>query len=1008
MEAKNEPETRPKKRTRKRIFIGLGVFVLILVLIVLLVVPGFISSEKGRRLILSKVNSSIDGEADFGDLSMSWFKGIKLTDLKFNDALGKIAFTAKQIDTKPHYMSIIAGNISFGKTIVQEPIVKIDLSIPQTRRYRRSNRIVLAGQTTAPAALPIERIDLTIKNGTVGLTGKEGKSIEFSKIDSHVNLQPPGKQTDFDINTTVKNGSEEAKLQAEGSVKPAKKTGWTYTGTNGQLTVKVDKLDLESLAPLFDLAGVKIEAKGKLSANIEGAVKDGQIENLTADITGKDLDVTGEILKSDRLKTKSLNIDVKLHREKDLINIDKLDFSSDWANAQAKGALPTNLGSLPQFLNPKLPHDLKADFELDLAALLSQLPNTTGLKEGMAVTEGKITGKVQTQTKGGAKLLQGSVNLLTLVGKIGDKQIKLSQPVKADLTIISDDNGLNFDKLNLTSSFATLDASGKGETLNYDARADLALLQSEMGQFVDIGPYNFKGTFTAKGKITNPTEKMNIDGTAAIENFVVSDTNGLKAEESKTDIDYKLGYDPESQIININRVQLAASLGQLTIRDSAINLNPGSPAPIKLTAAASKVNLSTLRPFMILFASFPDDIVLDGIIDAELSITSKNHVYTIKTDSAAINNFKLHSPGKTPFEQSKVSLIFDGDFDVKNQNRLIRKLQLKGDGIDVDFGIEQSVNGPNTTLQGKGKIDYDWAKIAGFASAFMPAGLVLKGRQSDDLTFSSTYPTDRTDRILANLSTKAAIGFEQGQYKGLNFSKTEMPINIEKGLLTIPRFTTAVNNGKLSFAAKADFKQVPTLLKVDGPIQIAENIELNKEIGKELLAQLNPLFAEASDLSGKVSFHCEKLVMPMTKADKKYTSVIGTIAIDDLRLEAAGLLGQIIQLAGATDTGQSFRIRPTRFVLENDRLQYDNMQLDIGDIPINFSGVIGPAGALNMTVTLPYTLKGALAHVDKGNGARRISLPLTGTINNPKLDTAKLIEQEAIKQGLEMLEGLLR
>jgi hypothetical protein len=1008
MEAKNEPKTRSKKKSRKKIYIGLSVFVLVLVLIVLLVVPGFISSEKGRQLILSKVNNSIPGKADFGDLSMSWFKGIKLTDITFNDALGKISFTAKQVDSKPHYMSIIAGNMSFGKTIIQEPRVKIDMSIPQTRRFRRSNRVVFAGQTTAPAALPIERIDLTIKNGTVGLTGKKGKSFEFSKIDSHVNLKPPGKQTDFDINATVQNGLEKAKLHADGNVKPAKKTGWTYTGTNGQLTVKVDKLDLESLAPLFDLAGVKIEAKGKLSANIEGAVKDGQIDNIEADITGKDLDVTGEVLKSDRLRTKSLNIDVKLRREKDLFNIEKLDFSSDWANAQAKGALPTNLGSLGQFLNPKLPHDLKADFELDLAAALSQLPNTTGLKEGMSVTEGKITGKVQTQTKGGAKLLQGSVNLLTLIGKIGDKQIKLSQPVKADITIVSDDSGLNFDKLNLTSSFATLEAGSKGEILNYNARADLALLQSEMGQFVDIGPYNLKGTFAAEGKIANPTEKMNIDGTAAIENFVVSDPNGLKAEEAKTDINYKLGFDPESQIINVNSIRLAASLGQLTIRDSAINLNPGSPAPIKLTAAASKVNLSKLRPFMILFASFGDDIVLDGIVDAELNIASKNHVYTIKTDSAAINNFKVRSPGKEPFEQSKVSLIFDGDFDVKKRNRLIRKLQLKGDGVDVDFGIEQSVKGPNTTLQGNGKIDYDWAKIASFASAFIPEGLELKGRQSDNLTFSSTYPTERTDQILANLSTKAALGFEQCQYRGLNFSKTEMPITVEKGLLTIPPFTTGVNNGKLSFAAKADFKQEPTLLKVDGPIQIADNIELNSQIGKQLLMHLNPLFAETTDLSGKVSFNCEKLVMPMTKADKKYTSIIGTIAIDDLKLEAVGLLGQIIQFVGANDVGQTFRIRPTRFVLENDRLQYDNMQLDIGDIPVNFSGVIGPNGALDMTVTLPYTLKGALAHVDKGNGARRISLPLTGTIKKPELDTAKLIEQEAIKQGLDILEGLLR
>ena len=119
----------------------------------------------------------------------------------------------------------------------------------------------------------------------------------------------------------------------------------------------------------------------------------------------------------------------------------------------------------------------------------------------------------------------------------------------------------------------------------------------------------------------------------------------------------------------------------------------------------------------------------------------------------------------------------------------------------------------------------------------------------------------------------------------------------------------------------------------------------------------------------------------------------------------------MLLLAGAKTPGQRFTLRPTRFVLQKGRLQYEDMQLDVGDNPVNFKGVIGLDKSLNMTVTLPYTMSGRTARTGEKTD-ERISIPLTGSTDKPKLDTGKLLEEqlkkqleEQLKKGLDKLFG---
>jgi hypothetical protein len=134
--------------------------------------------------------------------------------------------------------------------------------------------------------------------------------------------------------------------------------------------------------------------------------------------------------------------------------------------------------------------------------------------------------------------------------------------------------------------------------------------------------------------------------------------------------------------------------------------------------------------------------------------------------------------------------------------------------------------------------------------------------------------------------------------------------------------------------------------------------------------------------------------------------------MDQVRLQTSGLLSTIFSAGGTSARGAVITIRPTKFVLRDGFLRYDDMQMDIGDNPVNFKGVIGLDKSLDMTITLPYTAMGRTVRLGQETSGQRIKVPLKGTIDKPELDLGKLLESQ-LKQQLEDqlrkgLEGLFK
>jgi len=261
----------------------------------------------------------------------------------------------------------------------------------------------------------------------------------------------------------------------------------------------------------------------------------------------------------------------------------------------------------------------------------------------------------------------------------------------------------------------------------------------------------------------------------------------------------------------------------------------------------------------------------------------------------------------------------------------------------------------------------------------------------------------RADEPLAGLNAEGRLGFERAEYMGFDFGRTEVDVQIQDGVLRIAPFSTVVNNGQLNFAGEADFKQMPAILKTTGPIHIVKNIQINDQTTEKLLIYLNPVFAGAVNVSGMANFNCEQLAIPLVGASKNDIEVVGTVSIEGLRLQASALLDLVLSMVGTRAKEQVITVRPTKFILRDGFVRYDDMQMDVGDNPVNFKGVIGLDKSLNMTVTLPYTFAGRTVRVGGADTEDRVSVPLRGTLDKPELDLGKLLQEQLLEMGLREL-----
>lgn len=994
----NTPPKTPVRRRRKWPWV-VAVTILVILLVIVLLIPVVLSSDQFTRWLQAQISQNTGGQASIRNFSVGWFRGVRIDGFRLREPNGWAVVDVNRITTTPHYASLLSGTLALGRTVLNEPNIILNL---------RERPPSTAQKPTDFNEL--ERIrEVVVRDGRVRLTDTTGQMVQLANWNADLSVRPPGQTSRFNTDAVVLASASQpsGQLTVVGQATPNKATGWSLRGTSGDVTIDVNDLNLASVAPFLNLAGLQVQARGQVSGHIAGAIQNGQIQNLNATVTGQDVDLAGQSLNGDQLRTAQLNARASLAQTGEVIDVNQLDVRTDWARVVLTGTLPKSPGSLSQLLESGAAYNVRGNFEVNLAAVLSQMPRTLGVRPGTQVTSGQATGKINTVTENGRAVLTAQAQVVDLAGVVNNQQVSMGGPVQAALQLSSGKQGAQLDNLDITAPFAKVTARGTFQQIDYQAQANLASLQTQLGPFINLGPYRLAGQLATQGQLSVVQNITGVTGTLTAQQLAIA-ADGNSIAEPQMNVTYTMGLDRRQQVLALKNLTATASFGTLSIQNSTVPL-AGSPASMNLALTANNVDLNKLARYDVLFAALPKGLAVAGIAESRITVTRQQGTYHLASDATRIQNLVVAMPGETPFRQNPVTASFDvfvtpqpGTRDVNIQRLLVQSPQIK-----IQKG-EFTRTRQGTTVKAVGALDgqVDWAAVAPLMSTVLPGQLSITGQRPVALNFTSTYPASEKNGLLAHLTSDAAFGFDRAAYLGFDFGPTQLVARSQDGLMTIGPISTAVNNGKLNFVGHANLRVSPPVLTTPTLVHVAQGIQINDQTAKTLLKYVNPIFANAVQVSGTAFFDVRRMTLPLGANARNTAQMDGVIWIEQMHLGASSLLTQIFSLGGQSISNQILTVHPTVLLLEKGVVRYDDMQIDIGQNPVNFRGTIGLDESLNMTIVLPYTLDGRLVRVDQVQSPDRIVVPLTGTLSKPQLNLQKLLESQlkgGLQRGLEEL-----
>lgn len=653
------------------------------------------------------------------------------------------------------------------------------------------------------------------------------------------------------------------------------------------------------------------------------------------------------------------------------------------ATLQAKGAATTTAGQWGL-------KGLSGQFEMEIDSLsletLRPLMALAGKEVDMA---GMLNADADVKISDGQiETLNANAVLENFQQVIAGKITRLDQPVRAEAKISTKGKDIVIDALSVDSSFCRLDGKGGLNAIDYTLTADLAKTQEVTAALVDYGGYNLKGSLSGSGKVRRQDETFTASGQNEIRDFSVQQGDKAFALASITKT-YDLAVNPTAQTLQITNASINAPPGQLQVAGGAVDWSKDKPLiQMKMTGS---MDLQQARPIVNFFHPLPAEVSIAGIVRPNLSIDMKEGQARIVTDGTAIDNLKVTKEGSSPFVSKTVTLKADALIDLENkQLQQLRNFELISDPVKLRGSLQHTASAKHTTLSGAMDAEYDLQEVTVIASPYLPEGLSMEGKRKDRFEFQSTYPTDQPEKKMENLSASGQFGFAKADYMGLHIGPAEMKIRSDQGLLAVDLADTTVNEGILRFAGDIDLTAEPKMLRLRKPMTVIEQVNVNDEVTHNFLEYVNPFLAGATRVSGIANFSCDQLVLPLGKTRKDLLNMKANLGIRNLKLQPAGEMKKLMEVI-RSDSSAMLTLHPTDLVLQNEVLSYQDMQLDVGDNPLNFMGTVGLDRKLNLTMKLPWTTGGQTVKTGR-EAANRITLPVGGTIDKPQIDWGKVLQ----------------
>jgi hypothetical protein len=654
--------------------------VVVLVMVLLALLPRIASSGWVTSRVVKAVNERAPVEIGIGDLSLRWFGGARVSDISVHDPASDTDVAIVSVQLERGVLALARDYTDLGTITITEPRVTVHLAPPADLRSpapaeEPKTSSSPPGEAGAPAvagksgvALPPIRVQLDINNGSVQLA-RDGAAAETVVTDLNLHLDLKGAEDPLAVALQFAMADGNGSFQAEGDIHP---------GADPMVKMNLEAADLD-LARLSELAsgfaGVP-RASGVLNGRFtaDGRLEDGV--RITGTVSVPGLQLAGGPLGTDtpNLGDLLLNVDSTVGRSS--VSISNLILRTSVARLSASG-----------HYDDKADSELIASGTIDAARLLTELPATLKVREGIVVDEGIFKVSTTVNRSGETVKLVAVARMDTLTGRAGERAIAWTAPTELDVRATHGPDSMRLDHFSLRSPFLRGEGQGDLDKMTLALEGDLAATLLEAGKFIDLDAWGAAGGLNATVTVAAiDLDSRAIECTVAItgaelrrEGTVLVPRSDLTCSLLSTVAGLSQDSGPKPRLEK-PRVRWKAWLGEGRFSAASVT-PPAAPGALPILEEGElsiRLELPAVTDLLQEMGSLPADSGFAGAAVLDLEIGSTADILRFGEGACRLSKFAYRA-GEKSLELAEAQMKFAGEFDSAEQQLALSSLQLEFD-----------------------------------------------------------------------------------------------------------------------------------------------------------------------------------------------------------------------------------------------------------------------------------------------------------------------------------------
>lgn len=476
---------------------------------------------------------------------------------------------------------------------------------------------------------------------------------------------------------------------------------------------------------------------------------------------------------------------------------------------------------------------------------------------------------------------------------------------------------------------------------------------------------------------------------------VLWETSTWKIDEPHARLSGTAEMVPTERRLRLAGVEGHASMGSLRVPEWVLMMPAGKGVPVFHGNAEGSLDLAALHAWR----KPPRDTAkqdIRGTLEFRTAAASAKDGTDLDLSVTATDLSRI-SPGRRPWVEPRASVALDLFVARDGQAVTLRKLELRSSllGLEAEGAVADLQKQVRAKLAGQMALDFGQLdRLLRAEGVRYPA---VSGRASRPFDLQAPLAAGPA-AVFAYGRGQAAWHIESLAAFGLSAGPADLKVALADGVLKI-EYAPPLNAGRARLLADLALTAKPWVVTVPRETRVLDKVQLTDEMLREVLGYVNPLLRECGAAGGQISLTCSTLHLPLDQSLKKATDFRAQLELIDIELEPAGVLAEILAMAGVSDQKVKLAHELIDVTCTDGRVRPGTQRATIKGYPITFSGTVGLDGSVAYRVEMPLTEEVVGQEAWKHLKGMRVTIPVTGTLDRPAID------RNALKSEIRRLVG---